>query len=92
MEENCPVVSSSGGSDYIQGEAVRNGKARGELVMPSQRARVMDKHGQAGAAVIADNEPENVGYQPTCHGITASPKVQEMLKEHRHYIDIYDAK
>src|SRR5690242_13395818 len=90
MEENCVVFSPSGGSDYIQGEAVRKSGARGELVMPSSRAQAADNEAQPRAAIIVDNESNNVGYKPTCHGITASPKVRQMVMERRRMVRIYE--
>jgi hypothetical protein len=89
MEENCPVPSARGGSDYIQGETVQKEGTTGELVMRSPRMEA-DMQPQPRAVIIVDNEPNNVGYKPTCHGITASPKVQEMLKERRNYVEIYE--
>lgn len=92
MEENCPLMSARGGSDYIQGESVRKDGTTGELVIRSPRIQTTDTEVQPRAAIIVDNESDTVGYKPTCHGITASPKVQQMLKERRNYVEIYEAR
>jgi hypothetical protein len=91
-EENCPLFPAAGGSDYIQGETVRKDGATGELVMRSPRAEVTDTQDQPRAAIIVDNEANNVGYKPTCHGVTASPKVHQMLKERRNFVEIYETR
>src|SRR5690349_16591817 len=91
-EENCPMFPAVGGSDYIPGETIQKEGTTGVLVMRSPRSEVTDTQGQPRAAIIVDNEPENVGYRATCHGVTASPKVHQMLKERRNYVEIYETK
>jgi hypothetical protein len=89
MDENRPAFVAMGGSDYIPGETVRKDGTQGELVLQSPG---IDTQGQPRAAIIVDNEPDHVGYRPTCHGITASPKVHTILKEQRSMVEIYEVR
>jgi hypothetical protein len=89
MEDSCPIYPSAGGSDYIQGETVRKGGTRGELVVRSPRIEAIDKEVQPRAVIVVDEERESVGYKATCHGITASPRTHQMLKDQRATVDLY---
>jgi hypothetical protein len=78
-----------GGGEFVEGETIR-----GQLVAGPPRAReqMMDEENQRTAAVFIDTEPESVGYRATCHGITASPRVHEMLKDQRQIVEIYEVR
>jgi hypothetical protein len=89
MEENCPIIPPAGGGDYIQGETVRKGGTKGELVMRSPRVQEKDQESQPRAAIVVDEERDSVGYKATCHGITASPRTHQMLKDQRTTVDLY---
>ena len=90
MEDSCVLPPAKGGSDYIQGETVRKEGARGELVVSPRHVEHMDRQDQPRAVIVVDNEPESIGYRATCHGITASPRVHQMLKDRRTMVEIYE--
>jgi len=86
MQDSCAMYPAMGGSDYISGESVQKHGTRGELVM-RPRAEVTET-GEPRASIIVDNEPDTVGYKATCHGITAPPRVQQMLKDQRTTVEL----
>lgn len=89
MQDQQAMLPPMGGGEFVEGETIR-----GQVVVAPPRAReqMMEEENQRTAAVIIDNEPERVGYRATCHGITASPKVHQMLKDRRQMVEIYEVK
>jgi len=69
-----------GGTEYIQGETVQNGKQGETVVQPPGREATVT---EPPVASPVDYEREPVGYQATRNGITASPRVHQMLEEQR---------
>ncbi len=82
------MYPAMGGTDYIQGESSPKQGTRGQLTMRPLRVEETDTS-QPKGAIIVDNERETVGYQATCHGITASPRTHQMLKDQRVSVDLY---
>jgi hypothetical protein len=80
MEERCAMYSAMGGSEYIQGETIQNGKQGETTVLPP---RIEATGTEPAVASPDDYEREPVGYHATCNGITASPRVHQMLEEQR---------
>jgi hypothetical protein len=82
------LPAMGGGGEFVAGESMR-----GELVVAPPRAREqMIEQDRERAAIIVDDEPEAVGYRATCHGITASPRVHQMLKDQRNTVEIYEVR
>ena len=85
MEDQKAMLPAMGGGEFVAGESMR-----GELVVAPPRAREqIVGQDRERASIIVDNEPETVGYRATCHGITASPRVHQMLKDQRSMVEIY---
>jgi hypothetical protein len=86
MEDQRALQPAMGGSEYVAG-----GSIQGQLVVAPPRVRepMIQDQNQRTAAVLIENEPDHVGYHATCHGITASPRVHQMLKDQREMVSIY---
>jgi hypothetical protein len=89
MEDQHAMLPPMGGGEFVEG-----GTIRGQVVVAPPRARqqMMEEENQRTAAVFIDDEPDRVGYGATCHGITASPRVHEMLKDQREMVEIYEVR
>jgi hypothetical protein len=89
------MAPAVGGADYISGDQYVTGeRMQGQLVVAPPRAReqIADQEDQTTAAIVLDNEPDTVGYHATCHGITASPRAHQMLKDQRPTVEIYEVR
>lgn len=89
------AVPAMGGAAYVAGgQYVTEEPIRGRLLAapPRTREQMAEEEDQRTAAIVVDEQPETVGYRATCHGITASPRVHQMLKDRRQMVEIYEVR